>query len=86
MIIADIIKQLESVSEQDLQKAVAGVRDVFRVFPATLKKQMLHEYSDTEFALLRALSAKKPAEWGVSQDQKEPNTQTIWDIYRSSQT
>ncbi len=76
MTIADIITELEKVSVQDLRRAIDGIRLVYRVFPATLKKEMLGEYSNTEYALLSAHGTNKgdPIDGG-----------TIWDIYRNSQ-
>lgn len=59
MIIADIITELEKVSVQDLRRAIYGVRTVYRVFPVELKKQMLGDYSNTEYALLQAHRANK---------------------------
>ena len=78
MIIADIIKEMTDVKTGDLLKAIYGLRDAYRVFPATLKKEMLGEYSNTEYALLSALRNNG----GVLSEDDNP---TIYDIYRDSQ-
>ncbi len=85
MIIADIIKELETVPKDDLRKAIAGVRDVFRVFPAKLKQQMLGEYSNTEYALLSALRSGNDRAWGVTNlEHQDTKSETILDIYQNT--
>ena len=83
MIIADIIKELETVSPADLKRAIQGLRTVYCVFPAKLKKQMLGEYSDTEYALLSALRSHGQVEWGVLPP-AETKKETIYDIYNNT--
>ena len=77
MIIADIITELGNVDKVDLREAINGLRDVYRVFPWTLKKELLGEYSDTEYALMSALRSK-----GVT----VADTDTIWDIYKCTES
>jgi hypothetical protein len=79
MIIADIIKELESVSSGDLRRAVKGIRDVYRVFPAELQKQMLGEYSDTEYALMSALRKQGQT---LSGTLSSTDIETVFDIYK----
>ena len=54
MIIADIIAEFEQVAPVELEHAIKGLRDLYRVFPVLLQKQMLGEYSNMEYALVCA--------------------------------
>lgn len=75
MIIADIITELEAVKVADLRRAIYGTRDAFRVFPATLQKELLGEYSNTEYALLSAHRNQKG---------NKIDGDTILDIYNAN--
>ncbi len=76
MIIADIIKELNSISPKDLKIAIKGLRNVYRVFPPTLKQEMLGEYSNTEYVLLSALR--------LQNESTETDEQAISNIYQDS--
>lgn len=83
MIIADIIEELSNVPADDLRRAIAGVRAVYRVFPVELKLDMLGDYSNTEYALLSALRSQGQREWGVL-PAVEVRKETIFDIWQNS--
>ena len=85
MIIADVIKELKTVTPAKLKLALEGLRNVYRVFPIALKRDMLGDYSNTEYALLSALRVHGQAEWGVLPP-AESKQETIYDIYNNSKS
>lgn len=83
MIIADIITELtETATSGELRRGIQGLRDAFRIFPATLKKQMLGEYSNTEYAMLSALRKQGQTISGPVLETGAP--ETIFEIYNAT--
>ncbi len=80
MIIKDIITELEKTESGALIKALQGLRAVYSILPAELQKDLLGDYSNTEYAIL---SAGRNTDCPAIANNKE---KSIYDIYLANKS